>query len=40
VQPYAGGALVVACDRKRALTPRDQAWFAAVARRLGERLGS
>jgi len=38
VAPFAGGALVVACDRKRALAPRDVAWLRAVARRLGDLL--
>ncbi len=31
-------ALVVACDRKRALTPRDVAWLRQVAARLGGAL--
>jgi len=30
----------VACDRKRALSPRDVAKIRVVARRLGERLSS
>jgi len=38
VAPFEDGALVVACDRKRALTPRDVAWLRQVAARLGGAL--
>ena len=38
IQPFARGGVVVACDRKRALSPRDVAKIRVVARRLGERL--
>lgn len=40
IQPFPGGCVAVACDRKRALSPRDIAKIRAVARRLGERLSS
>ena len=40
IQPFARGGVVVACDRKRALSPRDVAKIQVVARRLGERLSS
>ena len=40
IQPFSRGGVVVACDRKRALSPRDVAKIRAVARRLGERLSS
>ena len=32
------GAMIVAVDRKRALSPRDIAWIKAVAGRVGARL--
>ena len=38
IQPFSGGCVAVACDRKRALSPRDVAKIRVVARRLGERL--
>ena len=38
IQPFSRGGVVVACDRKRALSPRDVAKIRVVARRLGERL--
>ena len=38
IQPFPGGCAAVACDRKRALSPRDVAKIRVVARRLGERL--
>jgi len=38
IQPFPGGCVAVACDRKRALSPRDVAKIRVVARRLGERL--
>ena len=38
IQPFSGGCVAVACDRKRALSPRDVAKIRVVARRLGGRL--
>ena len=38
IQPFPGGCVAVACDRKRALSSRDVAKIRVVARRLGERL--
>jgi len=40
IQPFAdgAGAVVVGCDRKRALVPRDVAWIKGAAARLGDRL--
>ena len=38
IQPFSRGCITVACDRKRALSPRDVAKIRVVARRLGERL--
>ena len=35
IVPFPDGALVLACDRKRALSPRDIAWISAVVKRLG-----
>ena len=40
IQPFSRGCITVACDRKRALSPRDVAKIRVVARRLGERLAS